>query len=151
MDSVGLLIFFAIAGAFVCAKARVAAGAVVFSLVALVLFVTTPVGAGLPGAASGPSAGTPTSPVVRRDRAAGHAEPEPHGRSGAEGHGASTRADRGPVRVDLPLLPGRLGARPQRSGPAVGRRDRLPAVWRLDVVRRDHRTRARGSAGSGRR
>ncbi len=52
MESVGLLIFFAIVGAFICAKARVAAGAVVFALVALVLFITTPVGAGLPGAVS---------------------------------------------------------------------------------------------------
>jgi len=49
MDSVGLLIFFAIAGAFVCAKARSAGGAVVFSLIALGLFVSTPAGAGLPG------------------------------------------------------------------------------------------------------
>lgn len=50
--NVGVLIFFAIVGAFICAKARVAGGAVVFALVALVLFVTTPVGAGLPGAIS---------------------------------------------------------------------------------------------------
>ena len=50
MDSVGLLIFFAIAGAFVCAKARSAGGAVVFSLIALGLFIGTPAGAGLPGA-----------------------------------------------------------------------------------------------------
>jgi hypothetical protein len=48
MESVGVLIFFAIVGAFICAKARVAAGAVVFSLVAIVLFIATPVGAGLP-------------------------------------------------------------------------------------------------------
>lgn len=44
---------FAIVGAFICAKARVAAGAVVFSMVALVLFVSTPAGSGLPGAVSG--------------------------------------------------------------------------------------------------
>jgi len=50
MASIGVLIFFAIAGAVVCAKARVPAGAVLFSLVALVLFVGTPAGAGLPGA-----------------------------------------------------------------------------------------------------
>ncbi|MEJ3652045.1 hypothetical protein WEH80_03410 [Actinomycetes bacterium KLBMP 9759] len=50
--SVGVLIFFAILGAFICAKARVAGGAVVFSLIALVLFIGTPVGAGLPGAIS---------------------------------------------------------------------------------------------------
>ncbi len=49
MESVGILIFFAIVGAAICAKARVAGGAVVFSLVALVLFIGTPAGAGLPG------------------------------------------------------------------------------------------------------
>ncbi len=53
MGSVGLLIFFAVVAAFICAKARVAAGAVLFSLVALVLFISTPVGAGLPGAIAG--------------------------------------------------------------------------------------------------
>lgn len=52
MASVGLLIFFALVGAFICAKARVAGGAVVFALVALVLFIGTPAGAGLPGAVS---------------------------------------------------------------------------------------------------
>ena len=50
MESVGILIFFAIVGAAICAKARVAGGAIVFSLVALVLFIGTPAGAGLPGA-----------------------------------------------------------------------------------------------------
>jgi len=50
MESVGILILFSAVGAFICAKARVAAGAVVFSLIALVLFVSTPVGAGVPGA-----------------------------------------------------------------------------------------------------
>lgn len=50
MGTVGLLIFFAIVGAVICAKARVAGGAVLFSLIALVLFIGTPVGAGLPGA-----------------------------------------------------------------------------------------------------
>ncbi|MCW2900389.1 MAG: hypothetical protein JWO67_2654 [Streptosporangiaceae bacterium] len=49
MVSVGVLIFFAIVGAVICAKARVAAGAVVFALVALVLFISTPAGIGLPG------------------------------------------------------------------------------------------------------
>jgi len=48
MPSVGALIFLAIVGSFICAKVRVAGGAVVFALVALVLFVTTPLGAGLP-------------------------------------------------------------------------------------------------------
>lgn len=46
--SIGVLIFFAILGAFICAKSRVAGGAVAFSLIALVLFINTPVGAGLP-------------------------------------------------------------------------------------------------------
>jgi hypothetical protein len=50
VDSVGVLIFFAIVGAFICARTRSAAGAVVFSLVAIVLFIATPVGAGLPQA-----------------------------------------------------------------------------------------------------
>jgi hypothetical protein len=50
MQAVGVLIFFAIVGAFLCAKARFAGGAIVFSLVALVLFVATPAGQGLPGA-----------------------------------------------------------------------------------------------------
>lgn len=50
--SVGLLIFFAIVGAVICAKARVPGGAIVFALVGLVLFVGTPVGAGLPGMVS---------------------------------------------------------------------------------------------------
>jgi hypothetical protein len=50
MENVGVLIFFAVLAAFICAKARVPAGAVVFALIALVLFVGTPVGEGLPGA-----------------------------------------------------------------------------------------------------
>jgi len=50
VESVGILIFFAIVGAAICAKAWVAGGAIVFSLVALVLFIGTPAGAGLPGA-----------------------------------------------------------------------------------------------------
>lgn len=49
MGTVGLLIFFAIIGAGICAKARVAGGAIVFALLALVLFIGTPAGAGLPG------------------------------------------------------------------------------------------------------
>lgn len=50
MPNAGVLIFFAIVGAFICARARVAGGAIAFAVVAMVLFVTTPVGAGLPGA-----------------------------------------------------------------------------------------------------
>lgn len=52
MPSVGVLIFFAVVGAVICARARVAGGAIVFALVAVVLFVSTPAGAGLPGAIS---------------------------------------------------------------------------------------------------
>lgn len=53
MPSVGVLIFFAIIGAVICSKARVAGGAIVFALIAIVLFVSTPAGSGLPGALSG--------------------------------------------------------------------------------------------------
>jgi hypothetical protein len=53
MGSVGVLILAAVLGAFICAKARVASGAVVFSLIGVVLFVSTPAGSGLPGAVSG--------------------------------------------------------------------------------------------------
>lgn len=52
MPSVGALIFFAIVGSIICARARVAGGAVVFGVLAVVLFVATPAGAGLPGAVS---------------------------------------------------------------------------------------------------
>lgn len=50
--SVGVVIFFAVVGAAICAKARVASGAIVFSLAALVLFIGTPAGAGLPAMVS---------------------------------------------------------------------------------------------------
>ena len=53
MQSVGALILFAVLGAAICAKERVAGGAIVFSLIALVLFVSTPAGHGLPEAVSG--------------------------------------------------------------------------------------------------
>ncbi|MHA6629140.1 hypothetical protein ACU61A_27210 [Pseudonocardia sichuanensis] len=49
MGTIGVLIFFAVIGAVICAKARSAGGAVVFSLIALGLFISTPAGAGLPG------------------------------------------------------------------------------------------------------
>lgn len=52
MPSAGVLILFAIVGSVICAKARVAGGAVLFALIALALFVSTPTGAGLPGALS---------------------------------------------------------------------------------------------------
>ncbi|WP_049803265.1 hypothetical protein [Pseudonocardia dioxanivorans] len=50
MSAVGVLIFMSLLGAFICAKVRVAGGAVAFSLMALVLFIATPVGQGLPEA-----------------------------------------------------------------------------------------------------
>lgn len=49
MGTVGVLIFFAVVGSVICAKARVPGGAVLFALVGLVLFIGTPIGAGLPG------------------------------------------------------------------------------------------------------
>ncbi|WP_219419675.1 hypothetical protein [Pseudonocardia nigra] len=49
MGTIGVLIFFAVIGAVICAKARSAGGAVAFSLLALGLFISTPAGAGLPG------------------------------------------------------------------------------------------------------
>lgn len=52
MPSVGLLILFAIVGAAICAKARSALGAILFALLALVFFVATPVGDGLPASVS---------------------------------------------------------------------------------------------------
>lgn len=52
MSNVGVLIFFAIVASFICARVRVAGGAVIFAAVAVLLFVTTPLGAGLPGAIS---------------------------------------------------------------------------------------------------
>ncbi len=73
MGSVGGLILFSILGAFICAKSRVPAGAVVFSLIGLLLFVSTPAGRGLPEALSGfvsavdgaatPALTDPTSPA----------------------------------------------------------------------------------------
>jgi hypothetical protein len=53
VQSVGALILFSVLGAVICAKARVPGGAVVFSLIALVLFVSTPAGRALPDAVSG--------------------------------------------------------------------------------------------------
>lgn len=50
MGSVSVLILFMVIGAVICAKARVAGGAIAFSLIALVMFIATPVGSGLPDA-----------------------------------------------------------------------------------------------------
>ncbi len=52
MGTIGVLIFFAVVGAVICAKARSAGGAVLFAGIAVVLFVATPAGAGLPGTLS---------------------------------------------------------------------------------------------------
>ena len=52
MSNVGVLVFFAILGSFVCARSRSAGGAILFAAIAVVLFITTPLGAGLPGALS---------------------------------------------------------------------------------------------------
>ena len=64
--SVGVLIFFAVVGSWICARARVSGGAIFFAGVAVVLFVTTPLGAGLPGAMSSFVDGVShaTSPVL---------------------------------------------------------------------------------------
>jgi uncharacterized membrane protein AbrB (regulator of aidB expression) len=50
MPGVGVLILMAVVGAVICAKVRVPAGAVVFSLIALFLFVATPAGRDVPAA-----------------------------------------------------------------------------------------------------
>lgn len=50
MSSVGVLILFSIGATWMCVKARAAAPAAVFAVLALVFFVSTPVGSGLPGA-----------------------------------------------------------------------------------------------------
>lgn len=52
MDVIAALILFSTVGALICAKARAAVPALFFGVVAVVLFCTTPLGAGLPGAAA---------------------------------------------------------------------------------------------------
>ena len=89
MESVGVLILFAVVGAFICAKARVPAGAVVFSLIALVLFVAIPAGAGLPDAVSEfVDAFDDASSPALTDRAEVGPVDEPAGREPGEGSGA---------------------------------------------------------------
>lgn len=51
MDVIAALLVFALIGAFICVKARAAAPALFFGVVAVVLFCLTPLGAGLPHAA----------------------------------------------------------------------------------------------------
>jgi hypothetical protein len=72
MPNAGVLIFVSVVGAVICAKTRVPAGAVVFSLVELTLFVSTPVGAGLPGAVSRflSAVNEATTPALTHDRPA---------------------------------------------------------------------------------
>jgi hypothetical protein len=84
MHSVGALILFAILGAVICAKARVAGGAIVFALIALVLFVSTPAGSGLPRAVSGffstvDGAATPALTSTPREAAVPSRDAEPAG------------------------------------------------------------------------
>ncbi|MBN9113371.1 MAG: hypothetical protein J0I34_31880 [Pseudonocardia sp.] len=73
MSSVGVLILFAIVGAVICAKCRVPAGAVMFSLVALVLFIATPAGQGLLEAVSSflSTVDDPTTPALTHQAPAG--------------------------------------------------------------------------------
>ncbi|WP_075334764.1 hypothetical protein [Pseudonocardia sp. Ae717_Ps2] len=52
MDIVAALIVFSLIGAVICVKARAAAPALFFGVVAVVLFCMTPLGSGLPGAAA---------------------------------------------------------------------------------------------------
>ena len=71
MDSVGALILFSILGSVICAKARVAGGAVVFSLLGLVLFVSTPAGQAVSGFVSAvDGAATLLPAIVCRDTSA---------------------------------------------------------------------------------
>jgi hypothetical protein len=64
---------FAVLGTFICAKARVPGGAVVFALIGLVLFVSTPAGSGLPGAVAGlmDTVDESTTPALTRVERAG--------------------------------------------------------------------------------
>ena len=75
MHSVGALILFCVLGVAICARARVAGGAVVFALIGLVLFVSTPAGRALPAAVSGfvstvDGAATPALTGASRETAA---------------------------------------------------------------------------------
>ena len=79
MNSVGALIFFAVLGAVICAKARVASGAVVFSLIALVLFVSTPAGRALPQVVSGLVSTVDDAATPALTRPTASRRPEPSG------------------------------------------------------------------------
>lgn len=71
MPSVGVLILFSIGGAWMCAKARATGPAAVFAVLAVVFFVSTPVGSGLPGAISTlfSTVDGATTPALTRDAA----------------------------------------------------------------------------------
>jgi hypothetical protein len=73
MSAADVLIFFAIIGSVICARARVAGGAVVFAVIATVLFVGTPVGSGLPGAVASlvSTIGQASQPLTGTTRADG--------------------------------------------------------------------------------
>ncbi len=73
MPGVGIIIFFAVVGTAICAKARVPGGAIAFSLIALVLFIGTPAGAGLPGMVSDfmTAVGSASEPLTGESEAVG--------------------------------------------------------------------------------
>ena len=122
MHSVGALILFSILGAVICAKARVAGGAVVFSLIGLVLFVSTPAGRALPEAVSGfvsavDGAATPAlTDETERPREA--AVPADDGR----GRRDERRRSVGPGGPSGPGGPRNSGGPPAAAGPVGPRR-----------------------------
>ena len=77
MSNIGILILFAIVAAIACAKAGSAGGSLLFAAVALVLFVSTPAGSGLPGAAAGflRSVNDAATPALNRQTSAPAATP----------------------------------------------------------------------------
>ena len=165
MDSVGALILFSILGAVICAKARVAGGAVVFSLIALVLFVSTPAGSGAAGGGVGvrldrrrrrhPGAD-------RRDRrAAGGRGPrrwrcggrsDERRRSARSGCCPQGRAGRGTA-VEPPAAAGPVGPRRSTAGlPVKGARcapRRCATAWRPPCDREPRRPCTRTPYGGG--
>ena len=81
MHSVGALILFCVLGAVICAKARVAGGAVVFAFIGTVLFVSTPAGRALPEAISGlvSTVDGAATPALTHETPTATPEPEPVG------------------------------------------------------------------------
>lgn len=78
-STVGLLILFSIGATWLFARAGVASGALIFSLLALVLFVNTPVGAPLPGKVAEflQSVNDNTTPHLTKDDSDGEHKPKP--------------------------------------------------------------------------